>query len=939
MNAVATALLVVFGSVGVQPLEGARGESPVKPRRLVVAADKPNVLDFPTARARLVRLAIRASSGGEPCLDELEVYAPGGARNLAHAGAGAKASASSCLAGYAIHRVDHLNDGQYGNDHSWVAATTGEEWAQVELPAETEVARVVFSRDRNGVYHDRLPSHVVVQLSTDGRQWTTACEAAAPGAPVPPPSPLTWDALLRYAFERERDMWEVLPQDDALSPAHADRPALPGGAPYWGALAKLDGLSRVVKQTRDLLDRLAARGLDVTAERNRLADVERRRTAATDESLYFEARADKRRLFFRDPELAPLRRILFVKRHPYTPSHNYSDILDSAFRPGGGVCVLEIPRDGDRLDPAAATVKVLFDAKNGIARDAVADFDARRVTFAYRPSDRGESAAYWHLMTSDADGAHPRQLTDGPFHDYYPCPLPDGGLAFISTRCKARFLCWRPQAFVMFRMDAAGANITPLSHANLSEWAPSLMRDGRILWTRSEYLDKGADFGHTLWAIRPDGTHPALLYGNDTRNCYVNGREVPGTAELCCTLCSHGGDLNGPVALVDTRRGPFGADAVTNITPDVRPRYHMDWAARECFRDPVPVSRDHVLVSHAPSDRFGIYVIDRYGNREVLFMDPTFGSMCPTPLRAVPRPPALGTDLADKPTPSGEGQFVVADVYQGLEPAVARGAAKYIRVCQEVRSELERLPDGAYRKDHEPFQDFYASPTHRVTGPSGWPTYVAKASLGLAPVDADGSASFYAPAGKVLYFQVLDANFNELQRMRSVVQLQAGERRGCVGCHENRTSAAPTRPATAARREPSRLEPPPWGAEPFSYAKVVQPVWDARCVSCHDAKDSRKLDLTGALDADRVPASYRTLITQGWVHYFDFTWGQEHHKADPLTFGTVKSRLRTVLDAEHHGVRLDRDEVHRVKCWIDLNCPLWPDYRDRSTRPLARVDR
>ncbi len=42
------------------------------------------------------------------------------------------------------------------------------------------------------------------------------------------------------------------------------------------------------------------------------------------------------------------------------------------------------------------------------------------------------------------------------------------------------------------------------------------MRDGRILWTRSEYLDKGADFGHTLWAIRPDGTHPELVFGNNT---------------------------------------------------------------------------------------------------------------------------------------------------------------------------------------------------------------------------------------------------------------------------------------------------------------------------------------------------------------------------------------------------------------------------------------
>ena len=79
---------------------------------------------------------------------------------------------------------------------------------------------------------------------------------------------------------------------------------------------------------------------------------------------------------------------------------------------------------------------------------------------------------------------------------------------------------------------------------------------------------------------------------------------------------------------------------------------------------------------------------------------------------------------------SGLGQFVVADVYRGLEPAVARGTVKYLRVCQEVRSDLEQLPNGEYRKDHEPFQDFYAAPTHMVSGPYGWPSYVAKASLG-----------------------------------------------------------------------------------------------------------------------------------------------------------------------------------------------------------------
>jgi hypothetical protein len=219
-----------------------------------------------------------------------------------------------------------------------------------------------------------------------------------------------------------------------------------------------------------------------------------------------------------------------------------------------------------------------------------------------------------------------------------------------------------------------------------------------------------------------------------------------------------------------------------------------------------------------------------------------------------------------------------------------------------------------------------------VRGPNGWPSYVAKTSLGIVPVEADGSAHFVAPAGKVIYFQALDARLTEVQRMRSVLQLQPGETRGCVGCHESRLTAPPPRPTTAARRPPSVPVPPPWGAVPFSYEKVVQPVWDARCVRCHDASDKSRFDLRGARDAEKVPASYRTLIEKGWVHYFDYTWGQEHWKAAPLSFGTVKSRLLPFLEPGHHGVTLTDDERHAVTCWIDLNVPLWPDYVYRPTR-------
>jgi hypothetical protein len=953
-----------------------------------LAAVKPEALDFRPQEARFVRVAIHETSGaGQPGIDELEIFGPDGKDNLALAKRGAVASASSVLPGHAIHQIKHLNDGLYGNDHSWIAATSGREWVQIELSQPAGVARVLVTRDRSGKYRDRIPEVFEVLVSQDGRQWQsvarrdrTAAHRARrlPYLAVDRLPEKSWDGFLQYAFLRERATWSKIPADDHLSPLLVDRPAVPGGAPYWGRVARLAPLERVLVLLEEMIERLARQGLDVAAERAQAADLRRQAAEAPDsESLYLAARRVKRQLFFRDPALGPLERILFAKRHPFLESHNYSEHLDGILEPGGGVYVLHVPRDEqDRFRPDRARIQRLFDGSEGIVREPASDFDAKTVYFAYRP-DKPEVdgwASYWHLYSMEADGTGLRKLTDGPFHDFDAVCLPDGGVAFCTTRCKARFLCWRPQAYVLYRMGADGKDMRRLSHANLSEWKPSVMQSGRILWTRSEYLDKGADFGHTLWSIHPDGTHPELVFGNNTPNCYSQAHEVPGTRELVCTLMSHG-DHKGPIALIDRGKGPFATEAITNITPDTRPHYQMSRSHHDTFRDPYPISCDHFLVTHNPDNQhnWALYVIDRYGNRELLYVDPEISSKHPTPLRGRPRPPVLPSTLDANLAERGLGQFTVQNVYEGLGSTVARGRAKYLRVAEEVPATLETLSCGQFRADHPPFTDFYASPIHLVRGPTpsfetrtpnapsaflrtnhnwpnqvtevspglyrvreggGWPSYVAKASLGTVPIADDGSANFLAPAGKVLYFQLLDAEYNELQRMRSVIQLQPGERRSCIGCHEDRHSSPPRAIAAALLQPPRNLEPPPWGAQAFDYQRLVQPVLNAHCVRCHDGSQPGRSDLRGTFDAARVPASYRTLIAGGWVHYFDFTYGMRHFKAEPLSFGTLRSRLWTVLADKHHQeVSLDKAGMRTIKAWIDLNCPLWPDYIYRPDRP------
>jgi mono/diheme cytochrome c family protein len=134
---------------------------------------------FPPETARFLRFSIlETADGAEPCLDEIEVYAPDGGPNLALASTGAKASASSLLPGYPIHQIAHLNDGRLGNDHSWISGARGTGWAMIEFPGPVRIGRVVWSRDGANPprFKDRTPALYRLQVSDDGKAFRTVFE-------------------------------------------------------------------------------------------------------------------------------------------------------------------------------------------------------------------------------------------------------------------------------------------------------------------------------------------------------------------------------------------------------------------------------------------------------------------------------------------------------------------------------------------------------------------------------------------------------------------------------------------------------------------------------------------------------------------------------------------------------------------------------------------
>ncbi len=183
------------------------------------------------------------------------------------------------------------------------------------------------------------------------------------------------------------------------------------------------------------------------------------------------------------------------------------------------------------------------------------------------------------------------------------------------------------------------------------------------------------------------------------------------------------------------------------------------------------------------------------------------------------------------------------------------------------------------------------------------------------------------PANRNVYFEVLDQDHLEIQRMRSVICLKPGERRTCIGCHESRSTAPPNVFGTALHRDPSRPTPPPWGTQIVSFLRDVQPVLNDKCVGCHTHdRTANRVILTDDL-TNQFCIGYEELVPYLSVAN-SFRWDQpdDVYPRPPYTYGSRASRLTELLRAGHHGVELSERQWQRLINWIDANAVYYDRY-------------
>lgn len=682
--------------------------------------------------------------------------------------------------------------------------------------------------------------------------------------------------------------------------------------------ADIDSLARAIKHLRaEYPSRFGTDG----ALHAELGELQAARAELTDREMRDEPalrRLDRRReslarraLVEQNPLMA-FDRLLFTRRRPlggqhyaYTEALSWTRDRPRVFKPGASLVTLSPPRADGKLE-------ILIESPHGIIRDPDVHFDGRRVLFSDRKSLDGDD---YHLYEIDLATREIRQLTDAAgFADYEGCYLPDGNIIFSSTRCVQTVDCYPTPVSNLYLANGDGGNVRRVTVNPVHDNFPSVLDDGRVVFTRWEYNDRWVLYLQGLAVMNPDGTAGTAYYGN---NSYwpismLHARAVPGTGRIVCTLSGHHDvDQCGEIGLFDVSLGTQEAAGCVRLWPrrDIEPiRDEFYWRNLSAqYQYPYPLSENFFLVSCKPrgAAHFGIYLIDTFGNQTLVWADPDISCSSPMPLVARTRPPVLPSRVRYDET---EATIYLADVYRGRAMRdVARGEVKSLRIVEVVNR-----PTG----------------TPHWAGMDGTPpmglcsSWDAKRVVGVVPVDEDGSAVFRVPAGAAIYFQPLDADGKALQWMRSWVTLQPGETVGCVGCHDSVGQTPPAEFAELMIRQPVR--PKPWVSPPgesFSFPRDVQPVLDRKCVSCHDQDDPAGLDLR-ADKTDGFSLAYEHLR----LHVRVPGTRAEPPAERPRKFGAIASPLVELLEAGHHDVKLTSDEMDRLITWIDLNAPYYGSY-------------
>ena len=279
------------------------------------------------------------------------------------------------------------------------------------------------------------------------------------------------------------------------------------------------------------------------------------------EDLWRRVHQARRKIVFSNP-LARLGPLLFVKQVPGIFSHQLTQYYGSCARPGGGVFVLDAPGRSLQCPPTGRRRPCPW-AATSTPRSPSTAGGSCSPTATPRPRPRTARAnldRFYHLYEMAADGTGLRQLTQGPTTTSRRATCPTAGSCSSRRGAAGSTAAGRGPCpvYTLALADADGSNPRPISYHETHEWDPAVLHDGRVLYTRWDYVDRNAVFYEQLWTTRPDGTRRRrIFYGNNTFNPVGvwEARPVPGSSRVMATAAAHHAMTAGSIILLDVQPG------------------------------------------------------------------------------------------------------------------------------------------------------------------------------------------------------------------------------------------------------------------------------------------------------------------------------------------------------------------------------------------------
>ncbi len=699
----------------------------------------------------------------------------------------------------------------------------------------------------------------------------------------------------------------------------------------------------------------------ITALRGVRAKIQPATSIAAARKLWMQARAIQRPLAFANTDLKTNSLICFTRfGFHYKPnvcgaSHSW------AYKPGGDVTIitgLDVLAGKQQLRPVLQSklgpghvhgMDLWFDADKVVVGWAgQANWPPKAST---RWPRRGNSC-YFHELRQQTEPTHlyeiplgggaVRQLTDHRyFTDCEPTYLPNGDIVFASDRPMHSPSCDSADNDLtdtnLYRYYRDGKFLRRLTNNKDLDLHPRLLDNGLIAYLRWEYYERDFWDIHSVWTIRPDGTFSDSLFGQHlgSPTSIRQARGVPGSSKLVAIAAGHHCLTRGPVILVDPGKGMNDQAAITNVTlgsrlqePSKAWRVPNQWQNRApaeggvnvaggYFIEPFALSERTFLAGYAygsqqamryglgtyvtrsdvDSNGIGLYLLDVWGNMELIHRDPILCVYNAVPLARRPRPvmPPDGTDYS-----LNHATCLVTNVYEGLAD-VKLGTVKYIRLVETLPWPVTE-ENGAFRL---------------TVGPRA--RWCPVRIIGTVPVESDGSAHFKVPVADnaSVTFQALDANKMEIQRMRTAVSFMPGESRSCNGCHETRPKPPSDKSTRSIAASKPAVTPKPswWGHAPIDYPTMIEPIIQKHCGRCHaGAKPKGEVDL-------RPGQSYNTLVYRKRVVHISKGIRDNGAITKPYQFGSHKSKLVSMLQKRHGKAKLTANEKELLFAWIDANAP------------------